>query len=265
MQDLEKIEQMQKITTKLLQTSITKEIHRQAGDWDSSAQILENDLKKYGIKIPHKLYYEYKFPDDMKNFEYYNIVQPMYLFCQVYKEYFNDNYDDFNQYLIERIKDTQCDLSVFFRFCICLSLSDSKTNEQEFKKTYDNILKIKDKIGQKIKQLNPELQKVQYYKNFDFIMGAVYGFAPEEIEFFTKLQSIRKRKLNKYGEYAPVYNWEQSNTTLQQLLKQRITISYFLGHAPGYLLSPTTSNQIVAAIEQYLNNQQEIKYTQDRD
>lgn len=244
-----KSEQLRKAASKLLQTSIATEIHRVAGDWYSSALILENNLKMHGITPPHKLYYEYKFPGGMKNFKYHDVIEPMYLFCQAYEEYFKDTYDDFNQFLIERFQDTQSNLSTLFRFCICLSLSDTKTNEQEFKKTYERILKAKDKIAEKIRQLNPELQKVQYYKNFDFIMGAVYGFAPEEIEFFTKLQYIRKRNLTKYGEYSPIYKSEQSNKILKQLAKDRKTIHDALGIDVEYFLSPTTSAAVVNAIQ----------------
>ena len=65
----QKFLKFKKATAKVVHDYHVKRYSEYLDDWNSSAQELEMNLRKRGLEPPCKLYYEYKFPDNQKNFE----------------------------------------------------------------------------------------------------------------------------------------------------------------------------------------------------
>lgn len=217
--------------------------------WDSSAQKLEKSLKKHGIILSQRLYYEYKFPNNLKNFEFYNISFAVCRFAAFY-----DNY-------LERLSgpqpkkklffDAPSDMSVFFGFCISLALSDIADINKRFAQKYDTCIKEIKKATESIRALNPELQHIKNYKNIDFLCGAIFGFAPQEIEFFINLQERRKKRS---WEFEASGGDEEVNKSMENAK----TIAAFIKHDVTYFLAPETGNKIIKSIEQHQMTLQQI-------
>ena len=124
----------------------------------------------------------------------------------------------------------------YFYFCICLALSSIKNIKTVFEQAYTSYKNQLDALAEQIWQLNPELQGIQDYKNFDFINGAIYGFAPQDIEFFIQ----QNRHVTHRVPYSTIDNMRK--------------ISNFIQHDITYILSPKTADDILKAIQQYQKN-----------
>ena len=222
----------------------------QSDEWDSSAQNLENALRERGVNIPRKLYYEYKFPGDMKNFE----IDRATLFIRVFPAVYENFLERFNtvgtkiSLLRDQKTNPKNDLTVFFGFCISLALSDMKNLKNVFEQSYEKCMQEVYQMAEKIRELNPELQNIEDWKNLNFVNGAIYGFAPSEIEFFLQLQRRRQTRFGDYETYGP-------EDKLNRTLANRQKISEFVHDHVGYFLAPETSDEILKAIENYKQRQ----------
>lgn len=221
--------------------------------WDSSAQKLEQALKDHGIILPQKLYYEYKFPGGLKNFEFeeQNVLTS---FCNIYENYFSSSAAGlqqqeslkkfmFNNYYFHYKRGKRTDLSAFFGFCICLALSDVEKLKSAFMIAQEQMYKLADLI----KELNPELQNIENHRSVDFIAGAIYGFAPQEIQFFLNLQERRKAR-----DFDYQYEKDGKDEELKHTKLNMQKISAFINNDIDYFLAPETSDNIIKAINENL-------------
>lgn len=214
--------------------------------WGSSAKELEEKLKKLGIILPNKLYYEYKFPGNLQNFEFFEKTRVLHSFILIYENYLEEFMRDDSKTAL--LYDTaQTNLATFFGFCISLALSDIKDLETLYKQTYQQSIQKLYEIAEQIRQLNPELQIIQNYKNIDFVAGAIYGFAPKEIDFFIKLQERRKTRDFEYERSGKDEELNHANNNMRK-------ISAFTQTSITYFISPETSDEIIKAIQQFQRN-----------
>ena len=91
---------------------------------------------------------------------------------------------------------------------------------------YKNIKKYADEI----KQLNPELEKINPRDSFgsiSFLEGALFGFAPDEIKYFCDKSSFR--------------DMDQEHR-FDEVLKK-------YGVRPSYVLAPATAKKLIANLE----------------
>lgn len=224
--------------------------------WYSSAQNLERQLHYRGVVSIPKLYYEYKFPGNLKNFEFDAATLFERCFPAVYENYllgFTSNKTKKNLFINAKTT-AKDDLSAFFGFCICLALSNVKNLKLNFEETATKCMDKVYQMAEEIWRLNPELQHIKDYKNRDFVNGAIYGFSPREIEFFIDLQNRRK---NRPWDYEISGKDEEVNHIKRN--KQKIE-AFTLEHLT-YFLAPDTSDKIVQAINDFQNSQiQEYKF-----
>ena len=242
----EKILKFKKASAKFVHDYLVRSYAHDLDGWDSSAERLEKKLKKRGVKLPCKLYCEYNFPGNQKNFEFDKTTSVIRAFISVYENYLKmvQNVPQKKDLKHSAERPAITDLCAFFGFCICLALSDTKDILSLFNQTY-MLCKIQlYEIAEQIWQLNPELQHIKDYRNLDFVNGAIYGFAPEEIDFFVKLQERRK---NRIWDYERLGKDEQVNHVKENWRK----IAFFTLEHPGYFLSPETADKIVHAIQKY--------------
>lgn len=230
-----KINSFRKARANVVYNRFAKNLNDFAVDdtWNSSAQNLENKIKQAGFILPQKLYYEYKFPDNLKNYE----VDKQTLFARCFIAIYENYLEQFNgtgtkkKLFYDAAETARNDLSGFFGFCICLALSNIKNLKSVFDKTYNDCIKQIHQLAQEIHELNPELQNIKNYKDIDFVNGAIYGFAPPEIDFF-----MQNNLIDSNGEQYPIENMEK----IAQLLNmERVT----------YVLSPDTAEQVLQSIQ----------------
>ncbi len=139
-----------------------------AGGYDSSAQILESDLAKLGIKLPKKLWFQYKLPGGMSPEKYEREMAKIQIVCLMWpiKRQIQDGFLDGGGLTDEEIETMQNYLDSL----------DSK------------YLDLLDAHVAWVKKYNPELATVnipnKVSARIHFLNGALYGFSPEEITHF---------------------------------------------------------------------------------
>ena len=224
--------------------------------WFSSAQRLENALKNHGIVLPQKLYYEYKFPGGLKNFEFHEQNITLTGFYNIYRSYFLNpdwgfrKYKSlkgfmFDLYWWDYKQNKKTDLSAFFGFCISLAVSDVEKLESAFIAAQEQVYKLADLI----KEINPELQSIKNHRSVDFFFFLIYGFAPQEIQFFLNLGEKRKAR-----GFDLQYEIEGKDEELNHIHKNSRIIEEFVGfrkYQISYFLAPETSDKIVKAIYEH--------------
>ena len=151
--------------------------------WDSSAKNLEDALQKRGIKLPVKLYHEYKLPGGLGPDEF---------MTKLIKENFSSEF--YSWFAKDVLKDKS------------LTMSDKA---KIFSYVWKTRGKYKDLLKQyetEIRALNPELQNVKVDNSRSLVYGAMFGFAPVEIAYFadTANRNLAKEKdvskiLKNYG------------------------------------------------------------------
>jgi hypothetical protein len=178
-------------------------------EWDSSAKKLQEDLQKRGIKLP--LFYEYKMP-------------------------FGNNQIGF---MDKMIIDYFC--SHFFQDYATQVLKDKKLKIGEkakiFKYVWQNRGKYNDILKQyemEIRKLNPELANVQVDNSRSLVYGAMFGFAPAEIAYFSDTS-----QRNHIKEKA-----------VQDILKNQFGINL------TYVLAPKTAEMVINALNQNINSKE---------
>ncbi len=174
--------------------------------WDSSAKNLENDLGHRGIKFDKKLFWKYKLPNDMSAQEFMDTLLLEFYFVK----WFSDMkiMRDKNLTMKQKIK----------IFSYVLSMKKNGINK--------NI----KKYANEIKQLNPELAKINPRDSFydiAFVEGALFGFAPDEIRYFCEEKGLRD------------FDVEHK---LDEKLKN-------LGVRITYVLAPETAECLIKALE----------------
>jgi len=179
--------------------------------WDSSAQNLENELGARGIKLPKKLFYEYKMPGGK--------TQDAFMDKYV-MERFVANFFRTHGHAGEVLKDKK------------LTMSDKA---KIFKYVWRNRGKYNDILKQyemELRRLNPELANVRVDNSRSLVYGAMFGFAPDEISYFSD---------NTHRNYKQ--EQEVSDT-----LKNRFGINL------SYVLAPKTAEMVINALVQNSRN-----------
>ena len=230
-----KVKSFRKAIAKVVYNNFVNRLNNVLVDdqWYSSAKNLEKELIKHGLILPSNIYYEYKLPDNLKNYELDKKTLFLRCFPAIYENYLGNfaNKTTKNNLFLDAKITAKDNLSTFFGFCICLALSDVKNIKSVFEQTYITCKNQLNILAEQIRQLNPELQSIKDYKNFDFVNGAIYGFAPQDIEFY-----IQRNKNN-------------SDKISYDTIKNMNKISKFIKADIGYILSSKTCDDILKAIQ----------------
>jgi len=160
--------------------------------WDSSAKKLQEELQMRGIKLPQKLFYEYKMPGGGTQGSFMN---------KFIMERFIANFFRTGGHAGEILKDKK------------LTMRDKA---KIFKYVWQNRSKYKDILKQyetEIRRLNPELTNVRVNDSRSLVYGAMFGFAPAEIAYFADTG---------HRDYA------KENTVSDTLKKYGINLTYVL-------------------------------------
>ena len=260
-----KNERFKKATGKLLIKSYWRNDVKNFGDWSSSAKEFEEKLQRHGIKIPNKLYYEYKFPNGMTNAEFYKLTVPIMAGYTIVKYLMTDNPKADNwakEDLYLHISMAPYDLATFIKFNSYLAAEDPKTLRQQLIKKYKNCVPFIEQIIKQLKKLNPELQTLNHCNDYDLWGGCCYGFAPMEIDFYGKLQNKRKQMAQAGIDW---YYYEHNvDPESKHAFDNMNKIEQLTGELAGYILAPLTSDIILTEIEKQqtmmLNNKNSKDY-----
>lgn len=160
-----------------------------------SAKKAEERYKSYGITPPHKIFYEYKFPENMSryellmrydymyNFQYFRAGDMLYQLDnlnelrpehrEIIIKYGREQIQDIEKYILDN-KSKWADKMQYY-------VSEIKRLNPELKDIHVTSEKIDD-LRKNNKFLTPE----QYKKNanLNFVHGVVFGFSPDDIEYY---------------------------------------------------------------------------------
>lgn len=188
--------------------------------WFSSAQNLDDELKKRNIVLKRPLFRKYNLPDGVSQQDY--LVKKNSL--NTIGRYEAGDMARFVACLSDGValKDEYMKLSsdekiAFDKYLVDLAAQENHKIDAECKK---------------IRALNPELVDLDVANDIEFLSGVVYGFPPEDIKFFA---DVRKKKLD--------WRQEKAQYADQDLLSQQLGVSI------GYRLSPDTMNAIRVAMK----------------
>lgn len=172
--------------------------------WDSSAKNLEDELKKRGIKLPRKLYYEYKMPGQLNPNEFMdNLIMDYFV------SYFHSW---FAKYVL---KDKNLKISEKAKIFTYVWKNRSKYKE------------VVDRYETEIRKLNPELANIKVDNSRSLVYGAMFGFAPQEIAYF-------------------------SDGANRDLAKEEKNLKVFKSYGLDvtYILAPQTAEMLISALKQ---------------
>lgn len=170
--------------------------------WDSSAKNLENDLKMRGIDIKKKLFYEYKLPAGMSHQEFQDHVAISKFCNEFYSEFMPKVFGDKNLTMLEKMQIVGW---------VWKMRREKKVG--------------KEKVWEKeIKEKNPELAHI----NGAVVYGALFGFAPEEIEYFS-------------SEYCDRRHANDVIDEIERLSQGGVHVTY--------VLAPSTADKVVKALK----------------
>ena len=207
-------------------------------NWYSSAQQLENSLLKQGLKPPQRLYYDYKFPDDLKNFEIEQKTVIPRCFCAIYESFLEKLETDDVHKRLDAVVTNTTDMTYYYSFNINLAMSDIKNFKSLMDKIYKENIKKIYKMADAIKALNPELQHIPNHRNLHFVNGTIYGFAPQEIYYFLNAKELTDEEFDEEMQLtAPIHE--------------------FTGEYITYRLSPETTQSLIDAIQKHRGNAHE--------
>jgi len=202
--------------------------------YDSSAFKLETALEQRGIVLPKKLCHIYKCPDNQHMYDYYVNKHEKWMFMNWY-----------TRNIITKGRKTGASvrenaglysLQDFFKFMFCLALSDKEELRKFFADKYAVFSKELQQDMDKFRELNPDLKSIDNYNNIDFLLGVMFGFAPEDIKFFIDVPG--KQRGDKYNE-----DRERVNKKVEQLCGVHIS----------YVLSPQNLKMVEKAIDEYMS------------
>ena len=177
-------------------------------EWDSSAKKLEDELEKRGIKLSQKLYYKYKMPGELKPEEFMDSLIIDYFIAYFHSWFAKDV-----------LKDKQLKMSEKAKIFTYVWKNRSK---------YKGVL---EKYETEIRQKNPELSGVKVNNPKSLVYGALFGFAPKEISYFSD------------GAHRDLVQ-EEKNRNLFESYGINLT----------YVLAPDTAKKIIALLKQNVQN-----------
>lgn len=170
-----------------------------------SAKAADERYKSYGITPPHKIFYEYKFPDNMSRYELLMRYGYMYSFQSFQAGDMLRQWDNINdlrpehrkaikEYTREQIQDIENYILTYksqWADKIKYYIDELKRLNPELKDIHVTPEKIDD-IKKNNKFLTPE--QYQEIANMNLVHGAVFGFSPDDIKYYlnrTEAQSIQ--------------------------------------------------------------------------
>lgn len=171
----------------------------------SGAKILEDTLKKRGVVLSRKLHYEYKLPGGMNRSDFMHKL--------VMENFVNNFYSQYAGKILSDKNLTIKDKANVFKYVM------------NHRKKYKDILKQHEI---EIKKLNPELANIKAGSSQVVVYGAMSGYAPAEIIYFS---NGKNRDFSQERE-------------ITDLLKNRFGINI------TYVLAPETAKQIINALKQ---------------
>lgn len=189
----------------LVLSKMILEHHQLQYGYSSSAKNFSDKLIRGGVKIPTQLYVQYKLPNNISPKEYEKLVDTIGFYTSFDKDYFGMRTLDDN----ERTELTEHILGQ--------------------KQKYQDMLHDEVK---KLKALNPELSEIQTESNSamsNLLSGAVYGFAPKDINYF--IYQYR-------GVDADIHNFNNS-------------LHSILGFSPEFILSPEHREIVLSAAKEW--------------
>lgn len=172
--------------------------------FDSSSQQMEDMLYKAKVPLPVKLYYKYKLPDNVspQTFEW-TVQRAVYVLSKFHEDhilnvtkYYLDSFISFidlhgyNDYTVEvgrqRFADGAKTITTQLEQLNHAERQELANTISESKKSYFVYIQ---QLVDWLKKVNPELQPVRVNTDdvdsmSDFLQGVVYGFAPEDIDYF---------------------------------------------------------------------------------
>ena len=129
-------------------------------EWGSSAKKLEDELKKRGIVLQDKLFYEYKMPGGLGQSDFMSKL--------IMDEFCNDFYSHhFGKVLLDK-KLSFADKMKIFKY-----VQNMRSKTKDMLKQYES----------EIRNLNPELATIKVNVASTLVYGAMFGFAPKEIAY----------------------------------------------------------------------------------
>lgn len=210
-----------KLQIKLAELAL-KHSYAYGGNWDSSAKDLEKQLKKLGVNNI-KLFYTYKMPYGKTPQEY---MAKLALYCLFLNfDLYNKNDDYGFQTDFKNLVPNGTDRLNIVDYIE----KNSKTYDAELVKDYQELI-----------DTNPELAQLsnRQDKHQDILWGAVFGFAPEEIEYYC---------YGRFNQGQDIDNVLDDERKMQDVLKK-------YGVKSGYVLAPQTAEKIISVLEKNKQN-----------
>ena len=182
-------------------------------EWESSSKIMQDELTARGI-TDIKVFYEYKMPGGISQTAY--MVKLAYYLLFVDFDLYN-SHKDFITDFQNAIKDDATRLQV-----IDYIKDETPLYNQKLTNDCDELIK-----------LNPELSVITDRSTHrdDILWGAVFGIAPDDIEFFCN------------GQYHPDI---RTNEAEQKVFRKQLN-SY--GFSRVGILNPEKAKQLIYALE----------------
>ncbi len=181
--------------------------------WHSSAKKLSDALVARGIEMPYKLYYEYNLPGNST---------PAGFMQKYALDYFCHNF--YNDFALRILTDKT--LKISEKKDIIKYVWSVRKNKNDFLAQYAN----------QIQELNPELSHINANNYRSIVYGAMFGFAPAEIDYFS---NPKRRNFAR----------EKSNAE---------TINSF-GVQLNYVLAPRTAKIVIALLRKNAQNNIKVK------
>lgn len=197
---------MNKKETELLFQKFVLENHNASwGNDVLSAKRAEERYKSYGITPPHKIYYEYKFPDGLSNYALLMNYDYMYNFQDFkigsiisQKEHINDLRPEYRkvleQYTTEQLQDIENYITEHkAQWAKKMQYYSDEVRRLNPELAHIHVTKDKlDDIAKNNKWTTPT--KYNTFAELDFIHGVVFGFSPTDIDYYinrTEAQHIQ--------------------------------------------------------------------------
>lgn len=173
--------------------------------WNSSAKNLSDELRMRGINLDKKIFYKYKLPENMSNQEFMDVVTISYFVRDFY-----------SRHMLHVLRDAS------------LTLQEKMDVLRYVKKKRQCVNKnFIDIYAREILDKNIELRGINFKSSEDFVNGAMFGFAPDEIRYFCDKSGFRDMNIE--------------HKLQEELKKYGIEISY--------ILAPETAKQLILKLQ----------------